>query len=194
MKKILILASTILFYSTSSFATEYKIDPDHTKISFKVRHLGISWVAGLFSKVDGTFSFDEKNLAASKAQASIEIGSVDTQNKKRDDHLRGEEFFAADKFPAILFVSKEIKDVSGSKFTIVGELTMHGVSKLVELSGEFTGAAKDPWGNERAAFTAETTINRKDYGLQWSKVLETGALVVGEDVKVFIEVEGIKAK
>lgn len=142
----------------------------------------------------GTFSFDEKKIAASKAEAKIEVSSVDTQNKKRDDHLKGEEFFAADKFPLISFVSKSVKDVSGSKFTVTGDLTMHGVTKSVDLAVEFTGAAKDPWGNERAAFAAETKVNRKDFGLQWSKVLETGALVVGEEVVIAIEVEGIKAK
>lgn len=193
MKKTIILASVILLSSTTSLAAEYKIDPDHSKIGFKVRHLGISWVPGSFSKVDGTFSFDEKSISTSKVKADIEVGSVDTQNKKRDDHLRGEEFFAADKFPTISFVSKEIKNVSDSKFTIVGELTMHGITKSLELAAEFTGGAKDPWGKERTAFTAETKINRKDFGLQWSKVIETGALVVGDEVAISIEIEGIKS-
>ena len=194
MKKILTVACLVLIAASSSFAADYKIDPDHSKVGFKVRHLGISWVPGIFSKVDGTFSFVDKNLSASKAKAAIEVGSVDTQNKKRDEHLKGEEFFAADKFPTISFVSKEIKDVAGSKFTVVGDLSMHGVTKTVELAAEYTGAAKDPWGNERVAFAAETKLNRKDFGLQWSKVLETGALVVGEEVAIAIEVEGIKAK
>lgn len=194
MKKILTIATAILLSSTSSLAADYKIDPDHSKIGFKVRHLGISWVPGSFTKVDGSFHFDEKNISSSNVKADIEVGSVDTQNKKRDDHLRGEEFFAADKFPTISFVSKEIKDISGSKFTIVGDLSMHGVTKPVELAAEFTGAATDPWGNYRSAFSAETKVNRKDFGLQWSKVIETGALVVGDEVKISIEVEGIKAK
>jgi polyisoprenoid-binding protein YceI len=194
MKKILFATAALLLGASSSFAADYKIDPDHSKIGFKVRHLGISWVPGIFSKVEGTFSYDQNNVAASKTEATVEVGSIDTQNKKRDDHLKGEEFFAADKFPAITFKSKEIKDVSGSKFTVVGDLSMHGITKPVELAGEFTGAAKDPWGNDRVAFTADTKLNRKDFGLQWSKVLETGALVVGEEVVVSIEVEGIKAK
>ena len=193
MNKFLKLAAIILISSTSSLAADYKIDPDHTKISFKVRHLGISWVAGSFSKVDGAFSFDEKKISVSKARVEVEVDSIDTQNKKRDDHLKGEEFFASDKFSTISFASKEIKDVSGNKFTVVGDLTMHGVVKSVELAAEFTGAAKDPWGNERVAFTAEAALNRKDFGLQWSKVIETGALVVGEEVKISIEVEGIKS-
>ena len=194
MKSFLMLAVILLISASSVLAADYKIDPDHSKIGFKVRHLGISWVPGIFSKVDGTFSYDEKNIAASKAEAKIEVSSVDTQNKKRDDHLRTDEFFAAEKFPSITFVTKEIKNLEGSKFTAVGDLTMHGVTKSVELAAEFTGAAKDPWGNERAAFAAETKVNRKDFGLQWSKVLETGALVVGEEVVVSVEVEGIKAK
>jgi len=194
MKRILLVAAIFLISTTSTFAADYKIDPDHSKVGFKVRHLGISWVPGIFSKVEGSFSYDEKNIAASKAEAKIEVASIDTQNKKRDDHLRSEEFFASEKFPAITFVSKSVKDISGSKFTVVGDLTMHGVTKPVELVAEFTGAAKDPWENERAAFTAESKFNRKDFGLQWSKVLETGALVVGEEVVVAIEVEGIKAK
>jgi polyisoprenoid-binding protein YceI len=194
MKKFLFISTFLLATTSAAFATDYKVDPDHTKISFKVRHLGISWVPGTFSKLDGTFSFDEKNVAASKAKANIEVASVNTENKKRDDHLKGEEFFATEKFPAISFVSTGIKDVAGNKFTIVGDLTMHGVTKSLELSAEYNGSAKDPWGNDRAAFSATTKLNRKDFGLQWSKVLETGALVVGEDVVITIDVEGIKAK
>jgi polyisoprenoid-binding protein YceI len=194
MKKFLAISTFVLATTSSSFATDYKVDPDHTKISFKVRHLGISWVPGTFSKLDGVFSFDEKNIEASKAKANIEVASVNTENKKRDDHLKGEEFFAGEKYPAISFVSTGIKDVSGNKFTVIGDLTMHGVTKSVELSAEYNGSAKDPWGNDRAAFSATTKLNRKDFGLQWSKVLETGALVVGEDVLITIDVEGIKAK
>lgn len=181
-----------LILPASVLASDYKIDPDHTKVSFKVRHLGISWVPGNFSKVDGSFNFDPQNIKAAKAEAKIEIGSINTENKKRDDHLKSDDFFDASKFPEMTFVSKEIKDVEGDKFKVVGDLTIHGVTKSVVLDAEYTGEAKDPWGNERAAFSATTKVNRKDFGLQWNKVLETGALLVGEDVLITIDVEGVK--
>jgi len=183
-----------LTHSTNCFAADYEIDASHTKITFKVRHLGISWVPGSFTKLKGNFSFDEKEIAKSKAEASIEVDSVNTENQKRDEHLKSEDFFAAPKFPEIKFVSKEIRSVKGNKFEVVGDLTMHGVTKPIVLDAEYFGLAKDPYGNERAGFSAVAKLNRKDFGLQWSKLLETGAMVVGDEVSINLDVEGIKKK
>jgi polyisoprenoid-binding protein YceI len=138
-------------------------------------------VAGRFAQVDGTFSFDPENVTSSKASATIAAKSIDTQQAKRDKHLRSPDFFDTDKYPEIKFISKEITDVNG-------------VTHPVVLEAEFNGATKDPWGNERAAFTAESTVNRKSWGLAWSKVLETGGLVVGDEVKIVLEIEGIVKK
>ena len=182
----------VFFCASSAVAATYEIDTTHAQIQFKVKHLGISSVRGVFKDFAGTFEYDPKNVQASKANAKIKTISIDTENKKRDDHLRSADFLDADGKPEISFVSKEIKDVNDQSFTLVGDLTIRGVTKLVELKTEFGGTATDPWGKERAAFSASTTINRKDFGIVWNKVLETGGLVVGEDVKIEIDVEGVK--
>lgn len=193
MKKLLlVLIST--FVAGSAFAADYSVDPDHSTIGFKVRHLGISSVLGKFGDVKGEYSFDPADVKASKASATIVAKSVDTENEKRDKHLRSEEFLNTDKFPEIKFVSKEIKDIDGNEFKVVGDLTIHGVTKQVELESEFTGSTTDPWGNERTGFEAEGKIDRRDFGLTWNKVLEAGGLLVGEEVKIVLAVEGIKKK
>lgn len=193
--KLLSLALCLLLALTSAAtAAEYEIDGAHTQITFKVRHLGISWVPGSFSKLEGKFSFDKNNIAAAKVEAKIDVASISTLNQKRDDHLRGADFFNAEKYPTITFVSKEVKPAAGDSFKVIGDLTMHGVTKTVELDAEFTGAATDPWGNEKVAFSATTKLNRKDFGLQWNKVLETGTLVVGDEVLVSLDIQGTKIK
>ncbi|MBI1745460.1 MAG: YceI family protein [Acidobacteria bacterium] len=175
-----------------SWAAEYTIDPDHSQVIFKVKHLGISTVTGRFEKLSGAFEFDPQNPAGAKARASIETASINTAIAKRDTHLRSADFFEAGKFPAITFMSKAIKSTKDGKFIMSGDLTMHGVTRSVELQVELGGVIKDPWGNQRAAFTGSTTINRKDFGLTWNKAMETGGLVVGEEVKISLEVEGVQ--
>jgi polyisoprenoid-binding protein YceI len=138
------------------------------------------------------FSYDPANVAASKAEAEITVKSVNTADTKRDDHLRSGEFFDAEKFPSITFKSQKVEGVSDTEFKAHGNLTIHGVTKPVVLDVTYGGSAVDPWGNHRAAFVATTKINRKEFGLAWSKVLETGSLVVGDDVLITLEVEGIK--
>lgn len=179
--------------TTSAWATDYKIDPTHTSVGFKVKHLAISSVPGKFVDVKGSFSFDPAKIENAKAEAEISVASIDTNEAKRDDHLKSPDFLDAAKFPSIAFKSKKIEKVSNSEFNAVGDLTIHGVTKPVTLKVTYGGAAKDPWGNERAAFLATAKINRKEFGLTWNKVLETGGLVVGEDVEISLEVEGIKA-
>ncbi len=191
MNRLLILIFSLTAVS-SAFAETYKIDPDHSTAAFKIKHLAISTVPGRFTDLSGTVEFDPKNIAAAKAEAKINVSSINTEQKKRDEHLRSEDFFYVTKFPEMTFVSKEIKDITSDSFKVVGELTIRGVTKPVVLDVKYQGAAKDPWGNERAAFSASTKINRKDFGLTWNKVLETGALVVGEEATIDIEIEGIK--
>lgn len=193
MKKLLVLVVSSLVAS-SAFAADYTVDPDHTSVGFKVRHLGISSVTGKFAKVSGEFSFDPKNIAAAKASAVVDAATVNTENEKRDKHLRNNEFLDVEKFPQIKFVSKEIKNVDGNEFKVLGDLTIHGVTKTVELDAEFLGATTDPWGNERAGFEAESKIDRREFGLTWNKVLEAGGFLVGDEVKIVLNVEGIKKK
>lgn len=174
--------------------TEYIIDPDHSQVIFKVKHMGISTVTGSFDEFEGTYAFDEEDLSQSNVETVIRTASINTNKKKRDDHLKSPDFLDVEKNPTIIFKSKEIRNADGEDFEIVGDLTINGVTKEVVLDAEYGGSAKDPWGNERSAFTAETTIDRKDYGITWNKTLDAGGVVVGDDVKIVLEVEGIKKK
>jgi len=184
----------MLLVASSAFAANYEIDPDHSSVTFKVRHLAISSVDGHFADVKGGFSFDPANPSAAKANATIGVNSIDTRQTKRDEHLKSPDFLDATKHPTIAFTTNEIRDASSTAFKAVGDLTIHGVTKPVTLDVTVGGTAKDMYGNERAAFSATTTINRKDFGLVWNKVLETGALVVGDEVKIALEIEGIQKK
>ncbi len=173
---------------------EYVIDPDHSQVIFKVKHMGISTVTGRFDLFEGTYAFDEENIGNSKVETTITTASINTNKQKRDDHLKSPDFLDVEKNPTITFKSKEVKKGDGGDFTVVGDLTINGVTKEVELDAEYGGSATDPWGNERTAFTAETKIDRKDYGITWNKTLDAGGVVVGDDVKIILEVEGIKKK
>ena len=190
----LLLATCLLsgLLSGTARAAEYTIDPDHSTVGFKIKHLAISTVPGSFSTFTGSFVFDPANMKASKAEADIKVNSINTAQAKRDTHLRGEEFFDVKKFPDMKFVSREVTETTDSGFKVAGDLTIRGVTKPVVLDVVYGGAAKDPSGIERAAFTATTKLNRKDFGLTWNKVMEAGSLLVGEDVTVNIEIEGIK--
>jgi len=175
-------------------AVSYAIDPDHSQVLFKVKHMGISTVTGRFDLMEGAYTFDDKEIGNSSVETTIQTASVNTNKQKRDDHLKSPDFLNVDKYPTITFKSKEVKKGDGDDFTIVGDLTINGVTKQVELDAEYGGKAVDPMGNERTAFTAETKIDRKDYGLTWNKTLDTGGLVVGDEVKIELEVEGIRKK
>lgn len=174
-------------------AVTYAIDPDHSQVIFKVKHMGISTVTGRFDLVEGSYTFDEAEIDNSSVETTIQTASVNTNKQKRDDHLKSPDFLNVDKYPTITFKSKEVKK-GGDGFVIVGDLTINGVTKQVELDAEYGGKAVDPMGNERTAFTAETKIDRKDYGITWNKTLDAGGLVVGDDVRIELEVEGIKKK
>lgn len=173
-------------------AADYEIDASHSNVTFKVRHLGISTVAGSFGEFTGKVSFDPKNIAASSTEATITAKSVDTKNPKRDDHLKSGDFLETEKHPELTFKSKRIFDVIDNSFKVEGDLTLHGVTKTVVLEATFDGLAVDPWGNERVGFTATTAIDRKDYGVSWSKVMDNGGLVVGNEVKIELAIEAMR--
>lgn len=172
-------------------AAEFTVDTVHSHVGFLIRHL-ISKTAGKFNKFDGTFTFDPKKLDTSKADFTIEAASIDTGNEKRDGHLRSEEILNTDKFKTLTFVSKKVTAAGKNKYKLIGDFTLHGVTKPVTFDVEHLGTEKDPQGTVRSGFTATTVINRKDYGIAWNKVLETGKLMVGEDVTIKLEIEGIE--
>ena len=171
----------------------YQIDPAHTSAQFKVRHMMIANVKGEFDKVSGTVNFDPANPAASTIDASIDVASISTRDEQRDAHLKSPDFFDVEKFPVITFKSKRVTATGGDSFTVVGDLTIHGVTKEVELHvEELTEEAKDPWGNSRRGATARTRVHRKDFGMIFNVALEAGGFLVGEDVDLTIDVELIR--
>ena len=179
--------------SQLSLAATWKVDPVHTAIEFKVRHLMVSWVKGVFTNVSGTVDIDETNLAASNVKIQIETASIDTNNGKRDDHLRSPDFFEVAAFPTMTFVSKKVVVADGKPVKVIGDLTIRNVTKEVELDVEdFSQVVTDPWGNSRRGASASTEINRKDFGLTWNKALEAGGVVVGDEIRITLEVEMIK--
>ena len=172
------------------FAATYKIDPDHTSVSFKIKHI-LSFVQGNFKQFEGSFAYDPEKPDAWKAGATIQTKSIDTNVVQRDNHLRSPDFFDVEKFPTLTFVSNGVTDVTPTHANLHGLLTLHGVQKPVVLSLDIHGVAKDPWGNVRASFTATTTLNRKDFGLTWNQVLESGQFLVGDEAMITLEVEGL---
>ncbi len=180
-----------LILTTSAFAEvkKYKVDDTHTNVGFTIKHLVVTNVRGKFDKFEGAIELDPSNLATLKVNATVMATSINTNTKKRDDHLRSPDFFDVAKFPKLTFVSKKIENVSGNKAKMVADLTIKNVTKPVTFDVEYAGAAKDPWGNSKAAFSASAEIERGDFGLTWNKPLETGGLLVGTKVKIELDVE-----
>jgi len=170
----------------------YTVDKDHTEIGFRVRHLGITNVNGSFGDFDATLEYDPARRASLRSTATVRTRSVDTGNARRDEHLRSADFFDVARFPTMTFQSTAIRNVRGDRFQLAGNLTLHGVTRPVVLDAEVTGTARDPMGNERVAFEAETTIDREDFGLTWNQALEAGGLLVSKDVKILLEVQAVR--
>ncbi len=192
--KTLKLALALLFTAaTLTFAqTNWEFDKAHSKIGFSVSHLVITDVEGNFKNFDGSITTDGDNWENAKIEFTAEISSIDTDNEKRDEHLRSDDFFNAEEYPQLKFVSKSFNKVDGNEYTMVGDLTIRDVTKEVELEVELNGTVVDPWGNTKAGFNLVGEINRFDYNLKWSKALETGGLVVGEDVEVIGKLQLMK--
>jgi polyisoprenoid-binding protein YceI len=174
-----------------SAITTWRIDTAHTNAEFAVRHLMISTVKGRFADVQGVVHVNDSDFAKSSVEVVIAVASIDTREPQRDAHLRSADFFDADHFPRLTFRSKRIEG-TGDAFKIVGDLTIRSTSREVVLDVSSEGRTKDPWGGERAGFTASAKIKRTDFGLLWNQLLETGGVVVGEDVKISIDAELIK--
>jgi polyisoprenoid-binding protein YceI len=172
--------------------TTWSIDPAHSHVEFAVRHLMISTVKGRFTDVGGVVRSDDADPAQGDVDITIGVASIDTREAQRDAHLRSADFFDAETFPAITFKSRRLDNVNGDGFKIVGDLTLRGVTRPVVLDVTSEGRGKDPWGGERAGFSATTKIKRSDFGLTWNQLLETGGVAVGDDVKISIDVELVK--
>lgn len=170
----------------------YKLDPIHSDIMFKIKHLMISTITGTFKKFDATLEVDENDLTKGKITFEADIDSVDTKNEQRDGHLKGDDFFNAEKYPKMTFTSTGIEKISGDEYTLTGDLTIRDATKPISLKVEFNGDAKDPWGMERKGFEINGRINRKEFGLSWSAVTEAGGLVVSDEVKLVMNVEMVK--
>jgi polyisoprenoid-binding protein YceI len=175
-------------------STTWNIDPAHTIAEFKVRHMMIANVKGQFSKVSGVLTLDESKLANSRVEATIEAASIETRDGQRDAHLKSADFFDVEKFPTLHFKSTGISIVGVGELSVEGDLTIHGVTRKVRFAVEGpTSPTKDPWGNTRVAISANTKINRKDFGLIWNTALETGGILVGDDVTITLEAEFVMA-
>ena len=188
-----VIATAALLFPALSSASSWQIDPDHSNIQFKVRHLMVSNVKGVFHKVSGLVEIDDEDITRSKVNVTIETASVDTGVPKRDEDLRSANFFDVARYPTMTFVTKKVVKNGMDSLKVSGDLTIHGVTREVVLDVDGpTPAIKDPWGGMRRGATAATRINRKDFGLTYNKVLETGGVVVGDDVAISLEVELIR--
>ena len=180
---------------TLACASTWNIDPDHSQVGFKVKHLMVSNVKGSFEKYSGTVDINDKDIAKSKVTVTIETPSVVTGVQKRDEHLKSADFFDVSNYPTMTFVSKKVAKAAKGALKVTGYLTLHGITKEVVLDVEpISKESKDPWGNIRRGTAATTTINRKDFGLTWNKGLETGGVLVGDEITISLEIEMVKAQ
>lgn len=189
MTKLVKLGLASILASSALYAGTYKVDSTHSSVGFKVKHMMISNVSGKFKQFDGSFEYDEKTNKVKSLTGSIEVNSINTDNEKRDGHLKSADFFDAQKHPKLTFKLDRINDEKA-----YGKLTMKGVTKDVVLDFENNGTIKDPWGNTRVGLAFSGKVNRIDYGLKYNSILEAGGVAVGEKVKLDIEIEGILAK
>lgn len=184
--------STRMPRTTATKRSTWNIDKSHSSVGFVARHMLISKVHGTFKSYSGKLELDDNDLTRSRIEVSIDAASIDTSEPKRDAHLRSADFFDVENYPTLSFKSESIGK-NGDAYIVAGALTIHGVEKHVTLDVQFDGAGKDPWGGERIAFTAKTSIRRDDFGLTWNQVLEAGGVLVGSKIEIELEVQAVKA-
>lgn len=172
----------------------YKVDQAHSTVGFTVRHLMVSDVNGVFKDFDGSFVFDSEKATVSDATFTVKTASIDTNNDKRDDHLRSADFFESSKFPTMTVTNSKVKKAGKNKYKWTGDLTIRDVTKPVTFDLVYTGTTKDGYGNEKAGFAANTTIKRGDYGLKWNKALEAGGVTVSDEVRINLDIQAQKEK
>ncbi len=195
MKRYVTLMIAILALGIPVFGdgATWQMDPDHSSFQFKIRHLTVSNVRGDFSKATGVVTMDEKDITKLKVEVTIDAASVNTGHAKRDEHLRGPDFFDVTKYPTITFVSKKVIKADTNRLKVMGDLTIHGLTREITVDVEGpTPEVKDPWGSFRRGAAATARINRRDFGMTWNKLLDTGGLLVGEDLDIYVEVELVK--
>ncbi len=189
-----VAAMMVVFATNASAQTSWTLDKSHSGMKFSVKHLVISDVEGSFKSFNGAVSAKDDTFADAKIEFSADVASVNTEDEKRDGHLKSDDFFNAEKFPQMKFVSKTFKAAGKGKYKLTGDLTIRDVTKTVTFDVDFGGIVKDPWGNTKAGFKATTSINRFDYNLKWNTMLEAGGAVVGKEVKITVAIELAKAK
>jgi polyisoprenoid-binding protein YceI len=185
-----ILTAMVLLVAVPAVAGTWTIDPSHSVLNFKVRHL-FSKTGGTFGEWEGALEFDGSNPATLSGNVTIKTASINTENEDRDNHLRSADFFNVEEFPTITFVSKSAEQ-RGDDWVLVGDFTMLGVTKEIELPFEFMGAGPNGWGSTVAGFSGSVTINRKDFGMVWNKALDAGGAILGEEVTIDLEIEAVE--
>ncbi len=178
---------------TTQTAEAYTIDPIHSTIEFAVRHLMVSKVRGRFNAFAGTIAADAGTHLPQAVEVEIDVSSIDTREAQRDAHLKSADFLEVEKFPTISFASRRVEGTP-EDFQLHGDLTIHGVTREVVLNGELEGHGADPWGGRRVGYSAKATISRKDFGLTWNQLLETGGVAVGDEVRIELNVEAVLQK
>jgi len=178
--------------ATLTATSTWAIDASHSHAEFSVKHMMISTVKGSFSDIAGQITIDEEDFANSSVQVEIQTDSITTRDEKRDAHLRSQDFFHTEQYPVMTFVSTSVVPGRGNEFSIFGDMTVNGTTRNVEIKAEKTGEGISPWGTNVVGFEGDFKINRKDFGLGWNVALETGGILVGEDVKIHLEIEAIK--
>ncbi|MCU0425137.1 MAG: YceI family protein [Candidatus Kapabacteria bacterium] len=193
-------AFALVAFAQSAFApsifaqSSWTLDKSHSSVKFGVQHLVVSEVEGSFKSFTGTVNAKDDQFTDAKIDFAVDIASINTDDEKRDGHLKSDDFFNAEKFPQMKFVGKTFKKTGKNKYKLTGDLTIRDVTKTVSFDVDFGGIVKDPWGNTKAGFKAVTSINRFDYNLKWNTMLEAGGAVVGKDVKITVNIELAKAK
>lgn len=172
--------------------TVWAIDPTHSSIDFSVKHMMIANVKGSFHKFDAKVEADPEDLTTAKIEFEIDVNSIDTRNSDRDAHLRSADFFETEKYSSIRFVARSITSKGGGEYDVAGDVTIRGVTRTETFEVTFEGAGKDPWGNEKVGFSAKGKVKRSEYGLTYNAVLEAGGVLIGDDIKISIDIEGVK--
>jgi polyisoprenoid-binding protein YceI len=178
--------------ATTPETATWQLDPTHSSVEFAVKHLMIATVKGTFTGLDATLTTDEAHPESPSLRVTVDVNTISTHQEQRDNHLRSADFFDVAKYPSIVFEAKSIKGDILGEFELTGDLTMHGVTKPITLDVSFEGRAKDPWGNARLGYTASGKLRRSDYGLNWNQALETGGMLVSDEVKISVDVQFVR--
>jgi len=187
--------STVQEQVAQTGTTTWQIDPNHSLVEFSAKHMMITTVKGRFGKVSGTIAIDERNPDRSRVEAEIDTASIDTRAEQRDQHLRSADFLDVEKHPTITFRSGRVQGNSenpGDEFQVIGDLTIRGTTREVTLDAVYEGKGNDPWGGERVSFSGTTKLDRRNFGLTWNQVLETGGLLVGNEIKISLEIQAVR--